>query len=452
MSIAAENVIGGLLIDNAAFWRVSDIVRAEDFPPQYRDLYSRIAERINAGESYDWIEAAEEGFSEAMDLANNTASTANIDGWARKVAETSETARVRDAGKRIALANTYGEAQEILASVRPEQAAQIKTVKDGLSEFVETLQARYESQSKVTGVPTGLATLDDLTSGWQPGNFIVLVGETSMGKSALALQSALAAAEWAKERGKSVLYFSLEMTAGELTERAVANLADFPLAWMTHPLDAPDYAMEYVKRGSAAFDKLPLMFDDRCGLTLEQVVSRTLQIHMADPLALVVVDYMHIMGRPRRNDVAELGSIATGLKNLSKTINAPVLALHQLNRNNYGNRPTLSDLRASGEIAETANTVVAIYRSEIAKPDYAPLRGYAEVLVRKQRQGRRDVRAWATSKLGNMRFDACEAPEGYDETICEDKPTGPAANAGSVSAIQPRRYTGSQSRSAANQF
>ena len=149
---------------------------------------------------------------------------------------------------------------------------------------------------------------------------------------------------------------------------------------------------------------------------------------------MVVVDYMHIMARPRRNDVAELGGIATGLKNLSKTLAVPVMALHQLNRSNANNasrRPTLFDIRASGEIAETANTVLAVYRSEIARPQFAPLLGTAECLVLKQRQGRRDVRAWMKSRLANMRFESAEAPEGYDETITADvESAGQAANAG----------------------
>lgn len=444
MTLAAETVLGALLIDSGSYWRIAEIVCAEDFPPEYRPLFTKIATAAKAGETYDAVTAWEDGFENAIDLAKSTASTANIAGWARRVAEASETTRIREAGRRIALCDTYVDAQALLAAVRPEQAAQVKTVSDGLTEFVETLQARYDADGTVTGVPTGISGLDDLTSGWQPGNLIVLVGETSMGKSALAMQMALSAAAHCKKVNKSVLYFSLEMTAGELTERAVANLADFPMAWMTHPKDAPEYAMTHVQRGSAAFNDLPIMFDDRCGLTLEQISSRTLQLHMQKPLGLVVVDYMHIMGRPRRNDVAELGGIAAGLKNLSKTVGAPVLALHQLNRGNIGKRPTLGDIRASGEIAEAANTVLAIHRSEVANPGFAALHGYAEVLVLKQRQGRRDVRAWAKSMLGNMRFDSCEAPEGYDETIREDQPAGGAGQSGSVRSIQSRNGPRSQ--------
>lgn len=436
MSLAAQNVIGSLLIDPAAYWRIAEIVAPDDIPQEHRALFVRIVEAVKANETFDAIVADDEGFEAAIGLASASASSASIVGWAKSLADKSETRAVRDAGRRIALCETYGEAQEVLAAVRPEQMEQVKTVQDGLTEFVATLQARYDANSAVTGVPTGMDSLDVLTAGWQPGNLIVLVGETSMGKSALALQSAIAAAQYGATCGKSALYFSLEMTVGELTERAVSHLADFPMAWMTHPTSAPDYAMDRVTEGSKLFDKLPLMFDDRCGLTLEQVVSRSIQVHMNKPLCAIFVDYMHIMGRPRRNDVSELGGIAAGLKNLSKTLNVPVIALHQLNRSNSGQRPTLSDVRASGEIAEAANTVIAIYRSEVANPTLQRLHGYTEVLIRKQRQGRRDVRAWAKSKIGNMRFESCDPPEGYDENITVDAAPEGSSN---VRPIQARR-------------
>lgn len=435
MSHAEQHVLGALLVDTAAYWRIADMLRPEDFSGDHRALYARIADAAKLGNRYDVVEALEDGYDFALDLVNVTVSSANIEGWARRVAGSSEVGKVRDAGARIAACGSYEEALDLLAAVRPREAAKVKSVTDGLSEMVDALQARYNAGDAVTGVPTGVESLDVLTNGWQAGNLIVLVGETSMGKSALALQCALAAAEHAKGKGQAVLYFSLEMTAGELTERAVSNLANFPLRWITSPKDAPDNGMDYVQAGSCALKELPLFIDDQCGLSLDQIVARATQVHMRTPLAMVVVDYMHIMARPRRNDVAELGGIATGLKNLSKTLGVPVMALHQLNRSNANNasrRPTLFDIRASGEIAETANTVLAVYRSEIARPTFAPLLGTAECLVLKQRQGRRDVRAWMKSRLANMRFESAEAPEGYDETITADNESaGQAANAGS---------------------
>jgi replicative DNA helicase len=448
--IAAENVIGGLLLDSSAYWRVAEILRAEDFPPELRGLFQRIAKAANDGERYDAVDAMDDGFDRAVELANLTASAANIEGWARRVAGSSEVGRVRDAGRRIASCDSYDQALSLLSEVRPEQAAKVKSVTDGLSEMIETLQARFDAGGGVTGVPTGVESLDVLTGGWQPGNLIVLVGETSMGKSALALQSALAAAAYGKTRGKSALYYSLEMTAGELTERAVANLANFPLRWMTYPADAPADGMDRVTFGSRLLNELPLLIDDQCGLSLEKIVSRSTQLHMHTPLSAIFVDYMHIMDRPRRNDVSELGGIATGLKNLSKTLGVPVIALHQINRSNGSRdsrRPTLFDIRASGEIAETANTVIAIYRSEVARPDFDPLLGTAEALILKQRQGRRDVRAWMKSRLANMRFETAEAPEGYDEIIGNDiEPTGTAGTNTGNRAIPTRSRAREQPR------
>jgi replicative DNA helicase len=452
-----DSVLSVLLADNSAYWDVADTLKPHDFTGLRREMFATIAAEVAAGRPVDPLTLGDllghEVGCDALDIAQNVVGLrSSLKTYAAQVAKRSETGRVRDAGTKIAQADSYADAQAILAAVRPSQAARVKSVEDGLTEMVEALQARFNA-GDVSGVPTGIDGLDELTSGWQPGNLITLVGETSMGKSALALQCALAAAVHGLKVGKRVLYFSLEMTAGELTERAICNLADFPLRWVTHPKDAPDYAMDYVTRGSRMLKELPLLIDDQCALTLEQVTSRATQLHMQKELCLVVVDYMHIMGRPRRNDVAELGGIAAGLKNLSKTLAVPVMGLHQVNRGptQFGRasrRIELEDIRASGEIAEASNTVLAIYRSEVARKDYAPLHGTAEVLILKQRQGRRDVRAWTKSKLGNMRLESSEAPEGYDENIEPDldlrngAPSRAGGNGGGTKGVPAR----SQSR------
>lgn len=423
-----DSVLSVLLACNEAYWDVAETLKPHDFTGIRREIFSVLAGEVTQGRPVDCFVIAEllgdEAGMEALDIQNNVVGLrANLKVYVGQVARKSETGRIREAGARIAQCESYADAQTILASVRPEQAARVKSVEDGLSEMVEALQARFNAGA-VSGVPTGIASLDHLTGGWQPSTFIVLVGETSMGKTAKALQAALAAAMYGKQHDKRALYFSLEMTAGELTERAICNLADFPMRWLTHPLEAPDYAMDYVTRGSRLLKELPLLIDDQCDLSLDQIISRSTQLHMQKPLCAIFVDYMHIMKRPRRNDVTELGAIATGLKNLSKTLGVPVIGLHQLNRGptQFGRdrRPVLGDIRASGEIAETANTVIAIYRSEVARKEFAPLHGYAEALILKQRQGRRDVRAWMKSRLANMRLESCEAPEGYDENIVPD--------------------------------
>lgn len=424
MSLAAQNIVGAILNAPEAYWRVADKVTVLDLPVEYRAIYARLEEKIRTGEPVDAVILLEEGFEEALELAATSFSDANIEGWAQKLAEASETKRVRSAGLRIATVETYDQALGILSQVRPGQTAKIVSAKEALREVYETLKARMESGEALTGVPTGVDGLDALLGGWQKGTLNVLVGETSMGKTAMALQSAIAAAKYARERQKGrVLFFSLEMTAAELLEREIANLADFPLDWITKPAQAPDYAAASIAAGAKLALELPIAVDDRCGLTMEQITSTSTQMHMEEELVLIVVDYMHIMGRPRRNDVVELGGIATGLKNLGKTLGVPVVALHQLSRSvadNKSRRPSLFNIRASGEIAETANVVVAVYRSEIGNPDFAPLHGYAEALVLKNRQGERDVRAWMRSKLANMRLESCEPPDGFTKHITPD--------------------------------
>src|SRR5690606_40405068 len=119
-----ENVIGGLLIDGAAYWRIAEIVKADDFPPAYRALFARIAKAANDGEQYDAVTAMDDGFEDAIELAAVTASTANIEGWARRVAESSETVRIRDAGRRLAARCSYVGAPALLAGRGPEPATQ----------------------------------------------------------------------------------------------------------------------------------------------------------------------------------------------------------------------------------------------------------------------------------------------------------------------------------------
>ena len=156
-------------------------------------------------------------------------------------------------------------------------------------------------------------------------------------------------------------------------------------------------------------------------------------------------------GGGRAGTIVAIGRDRHGPEESFQDAGVPVMALHQLNRstNTFGRetrRPTIFDIRASGEIAETANTVIAIYRSEVARPDFIPLLGTAEALILKQRQGRRDVRAWMKSRLSHMRLESCEAPEGYDDAITKD--TEPAGTTGGNGKNGSRPGIGARTQSA----
>lgn len=412
---AAENVIGGLLVDSSAYWRIAGLVVEQDFPKHLRGLFAHIRDALAAGEKVDAITANDAGYENAIDLAATVYSVANIEAYAQLVAADGERSRVREAGQRIVLAGSYSEAQALLAGVRPQQTAQLKTASQGLGEMLVAMKARFAAESVVTGCPTGLESLDELTGGWQDGDLVGVGGETSSGKTAFALQAAIAAGR--------CYYASLEMMAAQLFERVVANVGQVNYRYIRFPREAPDEVVSaggLLHRAIAAAKELPLVVDDQPGLTIDQIASRARQLHMIEPLRLIVVDHLNLVRRPRKNDAAELGEIAIALKNLAKDLKVPVMVLVQLNRaqkQRADRRPELQDFRNSGEIEEALDTAVMVYRDEYANPS-GPLKGYAEFIVRKQRQGERNVTAWAKSYLSQMRFESCAEP---------DRPTANAA-------------------------
>jgi replicative DNA helicase len=398
---AAENVVGGLLLNSAAYWRIAGLVTEQDFPPSLRALFAYIRNELNAGRTPDAVTAEGDGFAGAINLASSVFSVANIEAYAKLVAEDGERRRVREAGKRIALASSYAEAQSLLAEVRPQQTARLKTALDGLHEMMDALQARFEGDGVVTGTPTGLESLDRITGGWQAGDLIGLGGSTSMGKTAFALQSAIAAGR--------CYYVSLEMMASQLLERVVSNVGRVNYRTIRFPREAEESDLRRLYEAARIAKTLPLTIDDKPGLTLDQIAASARQLHMADPLKLIVVDHLNLVRRPRKNEAVELGEIAMGLKNLAKDLGVPVMVLVQLNRGVGKERPELGAFRNSGEIEEALDTGLFVYRDEYHNPD-GPLKGYAELIVRKQRQGERNVTAWAKSYLAQMRFESCDEP------------------------------------------
>lgn len=436
-----DSLLAVLMADNAAFWRVSEIVCPDDFGPKARRLYAAIAEAVRAGEPADAVTLADKlGDSlglEAMDISRNAVGAVkNAEAYAKLIAERGEAKRVRQAGERIARAASYAEAQALLAEVRPQQTTRLKNATDGLREMMDALQARFEADGSVTGVPTGLESLDAITGGWQAGDLIGLGGYTSSGKTAFALQAAIAAGR--------CYYASLEMMASQLYERVVCNEGRIPYRAIRFPKDAEEYDLRRLYDAAATVKQFGLIVDDQPGLTPEQILSRARQLHMVEPLRLVVVDHLGLIRRPHKNDASELGEIAIGFKNLAKELGCPVILLVQLNREarkKADPRPDLDAFRNSGEIEEALDTAVFVYRDEYFNPN-SPLAGYAEFIVRKQRQGERNVTAWAKSYLSQMRFESCDEPEqSVGQTAANDGRGGFAAKFGAGS--QPRRTAAS---------
>ena len=429
---AEQAVLGGIMLDPSAYWRVADMLIESDFSRNehvviWRAMKACIRDEVplDALTLGDWISERGrgkdiQGGAYLVDLASNTPSAANIKAYAEIVAREGEDRRVRLAGQRIAQqGGSFCGAQAILAEAAPAAVGRAKTVKDGLHEMADTLQRRFDADGEVTGVPTGLATLDAITSGWQPGELIILAGRPGMGKTAFAVQAAIAA--------DRVMFISLEMSTGQLIERAVCNVGAIPNRWFKFPKEAPDHAMQHIGEASKQVSKLRISFDDKPGMSADAIEAAIRQAHMIDPLRLIVVDHLGIVGRDGKHDASELGAITARMKRIAKEI-APVLLLCQLSRSlesRNDKRPLMSDLRDSGRIEEDADIVIGLYRDSYYTKDTDPKTDFIEVNVLKNRSGEQGT-AWGLARLAYMRIEAADEPAGQ---------TKPDGNGGGFTAI-----------------
>src|SRR5437667_8121573 len=261
-----------------------------------------------------------------------------------------------------------------------------------LKEGFERITALYESGSDITGVPSGFRDLDKLTSGFQPGNLIILAARPSMGKSGLAL---CMAANLAVRTEVPVALFTLEMSKSEVTQRLMCSEAKVESQRLRSGNLAPD---DWPRLTSACdrLSKAPIWVDDTGSITMMEIRSKARRLKMREPgLGLIIVDYLQLMtsGASAENRVQEVSQISRSLKVLARDLDVPVLALSQLSRaveQRADRRPILSDLRESGSIEQDADLVMFIYRDEYYNPEETDQQGLAEVILAKHRNGPTD--------------------------------------------------------------
>jgi replicative DNA helicase len=260
------------------------------------------------------------------------------------------------------------------------------------------IQQLYERQEVITGFATGFADLDNLTSGFQPGDLVVLAARPSMGKTAFCLNIATHVGCRAKFNGKKcgVAIFSLEMPKEQLVMRMLASEARVDAQRLrTGKLIESDWSKLAMAAGVLAdanihIDDSPTVSALELRAKCRRLASRYSQSEA--PLGLIIVDYLQLMKGNERIDSREqqISEISRALKGLAKELKLPVLALSQLNRSlekRPDKRPQLSDLRESGAIEQDADTICFIYREEVYDKDKEDVRGIAEIIVGKQRNG-----------------------------------------------------------------
>ncbi|MBU0540952.1 MAG: replicative DNA helicase [Gammaproteobacteria bacterium] len=410
-----QSVVGGLLLDNQAWDKIGDVIRAEDFYRyDHRVIFEHIAKLIDGSKPADVITVYESlqssgkaedvgGLAYLNTLATNTPSAANIRRYAEIVRDRAVLRRLITISDDIATTALNPQGKDTKTILDEAESKIFKIAEDGargaggfqelqpvLSKVVERIDELYhrDSTSDITGISTGFVDLDGKTSGLQPGDLIIVAGRPSMGKTAFSLNIG---EHVAVEEGHAVAVFSMEMGATQLAMRLLGSVGRLD----QHRLRTGRLTDEDWPRLTYAVEKMQnaqLFIDETPALSSMEVRARCRRLaRQCGQLGLVIIDYLQLMGSssPGENRATEISEISRSLKGLAKELNCPVIALSQLNRSleqRPNKRPVMSDLRESGAIEQDADVILFIYRDEVYNPD-SPDKGTAEIIIGKQRNG-----------------------------------------------------------------
>ncbi|MDX1496092.1 MAG: replicative DNA helicase [Salinisphaeraceae bacterium] len=413
-SIEAEQaVLGGLMLDNQAFEKLSGIVTENDFyRADHRLIFRALASLSGNNQPCDVVTLSEWLQSQKLledaggrvylsTLAQDVPSAANIKAYAQIVREHSVIRQLIGVGTEICDLGFSTEGRDV-TSLLSEAEAKVFAIADegqrGKSGFVpisqllgkvlEHVEEMFESDSPITGHATGLADFDEMTAGLQRGDLVIVAGRPSMGKTSFAMNIVEHVCVQDK---KPTAVFSMEMPGEQLAMRMIASLGRLDQKRLRTG-DLQDDDWRRITSTMTLLKDAPLYIDDTPALGPADLISRCRRIKReAGSLELVVVDYLQLMQvtGTTENRTNEISAISRGLKQLAKELDCPVMALSQLNRSleqRPNKRPIMSDLRESGSIEQDADVITFIYRDEVYNKESAE-KGIAEIIIGKQRNG-----------------------------------------------------------------
>ncbi len=409
---AEQSVIGALMLDNTTWDQVGDLITGADFYRHgHRLIFQAIESMADTGHPFDVVTLSERlgqrgeleevgGLAYLGEVAKNTPSAANIKAYAGIVRERAVLRSLIQVGSAIADTAYYpsgrkteellDHAEKLVFEIADKGARNrggFTPIKELLVEAVDRIDTLFQQDSAITGVATGFSDLDDLTSGLQRSDLIIVAGRPSMGKTSLAMNMA----EHAAIRDKvPVAVFSMEMPGEQLAMRLMSSLGRID----QHKVRTGKLGDDDWPRLTSAVGLLadaPVFIDDTPALTPTELRARARRLKREHDLGLIVIDYLQLMQvtGSGENRTTEISEISRGLKALAKELSVPVIALSQLNRSleqRPNKRPVMSDLRESGAIEQDADVIVFIYRDEVYN-DESPDKGTAEIIVAKQRNG-----------------------------------------------------------------
>jgi replicative DNA helicase len=413
-NIDAERlVLGSILLDDTCFIDVAAQLKPDDFClDKHRRIYRRMNDLHERGERIDRIMLANElmrynelesvdGLSYLVSLDDGLPRLPNLSGYIKTIRDKATLRRIVGAANALMTRALMAEEdpQQILAGAEEtllklgesQLGAGLLSPQEVIQNYQGGINAFLDPSKRIKGISTGFTKLDEMTGGLHAGELIIIAARPSMGKTALALNIAH---HVACKLGLPAAIFSLEMSNDSLLTRMLCSSAH---------VDSHKFRSGYLNEADrqklrTAANHLvaaPLYIDDTAGVNLMDMHGklRRLQQQCQQKMGLVIVDYLQLMsGRGRfENRNQEVSAISRGMKLLAKELTCPLLVLSQLSRapetRQGDHRPQLSDLRESGSIEQDADLVGFIFREEVYKRDREDLRGVAELIVAKQRNG-----------------------------------------------------------------
>ncbi len=408
---AEQSILSAILIENNTLPEVIEVLSEQDF---YREAHCKIfkamLELFERSEPADLVTLTnllkERGLLESVggatylaELVDTVPMAVNAAHYAKIVQEKATLRRLIEQAASVTSRcfEDRGDVDDILdfaqQSIFDISENKVKpsfySLADVLTGTYKSVEEAYENKVLVTGVPTGYQGLDQMTSGFQPGDLVVIAGRPSMGKTALALN---VARNSSLETGIPTAIFSLEMSKEQLSLRMLSSEARVNSSRMRGGfLSETDLAR--INRAAGTLYDLAIYIDDSPTISALEIRAKARRMKMEKGLGLVIIDYLQLMrGRTsaERRDL-EISEISRSMKALAKELSVPVVALSQLNRKveeRTNKRPVLSDLRESGAIEQDADVILFIYRDDVYNRDENnPKKGTAELLIAKQRNG-----------------------------------------------------------------
>jgi replicative DNA helicase len=412
---AEQAVLGAIILEGEAITKAIEILCSDDFyRDAHRKIYNAMVELFNKNEPIDLITITEHlkdkgeledvgGLSYLSTLATVVPTSANIKYYAKLVREKALLRSIIRACTEI-VTKVYEEpedademldyAEKLIFEISNKRTnTSFYQMKDVVKHTIKIVESMYERKAVITGIPSGFKDLDELTSGFQPGDLIIIGGRPGMGKTAFSLNIAQ---HVGVELGEPVAFFSLEMSKEQIAMRLLSSLAMVNASALRKGfISKRDW--EKLTESAVKLSEAPIYIDDSSQMSVLEIRAKARRLKMEKGrLNLIIIDYLQLM----RNRIAydtreqEISEISRSLKAMAKELKVPVIALSQLNRSvekTTDRRPTLANLRESGAIEQDADLIIFLYRDEIYNKKNPANKGKAEIIVAKQRNGPTDT-------------------------------------------------------------